>query len=376
MRIGFDAKRAYLNNTGLGQYSRNLLMALFANYPQHDYHLMTTKTSAMFQPEGDNIHVHTPRGMYKAFPALWRSNAVRHDLRRLGADLYHGLSHELPVGLHHTGIKTVVTMHDLIFERYPKQYKPIDVAVYRKKFRYAANHADVVIAISQQTRADLMDYYKVPEHKIRVCYQSCNTAFQQTVAADVRDGVRAKYDLPERYLLSVGSVIERKNLLTVCAALRSLRGKLDVPLVVIGKGGDYMKRVKEYIAAQGMEGQVHFISERGGGVDSADMPAIYQCADVMLYPSVFEGFGIPILEALWSSLPVVTSNLSCMPETGGDAACYVDPLSAEDMAAAIYKVSTDEALRADMIAKGLVHAQNFLPERCAAAVMEVYESLL
>ncbi len=376
MRIAFDAKRAFRNNTGLGQYSRNLLQALFAGYPQHEYYLMATKTGPLFQPpQPGNIHIELPKGWYKPFPSLWRSNGMRHDLRRLNIDLYHGLSHEIPVGLHKTGIKTVVTMHDLIFERYPQQYKAVDVAIYRKKFRYAAMHADRVIAISKQTSMDLQQYYGVPEKKIRVCYQSCNPAFGQPLSEEHLQEVRAKYNLPQQYLLSVGSVIERKNLLTVCKALHALKGKPDIPLAVIGTGGEYMQKVKEYIRTNGLTDKVLWLSERPGGVDSADMPAIYKTATLMLYPSVFEGFGIPILEALQSRLPVITSNVSCMPETGGDAARYVDPYNVDDMAQAILEVSTDELQRKEMTERGISHAANFTPELCAAHVMNVYKEL-
>ncbi len=376
MRIAFDAKRAFLNNTGLGQYSRNLLQALFAGYPQHEYYLMATKTGPLFQPPlSGNIHIELPKGLYKPFPSLWRSNGMRHDLRRLNIDLYHGLSHEIPVGLPKTGIKTVVTMHDLIFERYPQQYKAVDVAIYRKKFRYAALHADRVIAISKQTSMDLQQYYGVPEKKIRVCYQGCNPAFGQPISEEELNRVRAKYNLPQQYLLSVGSVIERKNLLTVCKALHSLKGKLDLPLAVIGTGGEYMQKVKEYIGANGLADRVLWLSERPGGVHSGDMPAIYRAATLMLYPSVFEGFGIPILEALWSSLPVITSNVSCMPETGGNAARYIDPYSTDDMAQAIQEVTTNDVLRNEMITQGISHAAQFTPELCAAGVMKVYEEL-
>ncbi len=376
MRIAFDAKRAFRNNTGLGQYSRNLLQALFAGYPQHEYYLMATQTGPLFQPPlTGNIHIELPKGLYKPFPSLWRSNGMRHDLRRLNIGLYHGLSHEIPVGLHKTGIKTVVTMHDLIFERYPQQYKAVDVAIYRKKFRYAAMHADRVIAISKQTSMDLQQYYGVPEKKIRVCYQSCNPAFGQPISEEHLQEVRAKYKLPQQYLLSVGSVIERKNLLTVCKALHALKGKLDIPLAIIGTGGDYMQKVKEYIRTNGLTDKVLWLSERPGGVDSADMAAIYKAATLMLYPSVFEGFGIPILEALQSRLPVITSNVSCMPETGGDAARYVDPYNVDDMAQAILEVNTDELLRKEMTERGLSHAARFTPELCAANVMDVYKEL-
>lgn len=376
MRIAFDAKRAFRNNTGLGQYSRNLLQALFAGYPQHDYYLMATQTGPLFQPPlSDNIHIELPKGLYKPFPSLWRSNGMRHDLRRLNIDLYHGLSHEIPVGLPKTGIKTIVTMHDLIFERHPQQYRAVDVAIYRKKFRYAALHADRVIAISKQTALDLQQFYNVPEKKIRVCYQSCNPAFGQPISEEHLQEVRAKYNLPQQYLLSVGSVIERKNLLTVCKALHALKGKPDIPLAVIGTGGDYMQKVKEYIRTNGLTDKVLWLSESPGGVDSADMPAIYKAATLMLYPSVFEGFGIPILEALQSRLPVITSNVSCMPETGGDAARYVDPYNVDDMAQAIEDVAENNDLRKAMKERGILHAARFTPYVCAAAVMNVYNEL-
>lgn len=366
-----------MNNTGLGQYSRNLLRALFAGYPQHEYYLMATKTGHLFQPPlSDNIHIELPKGLYKPFPSLWRSNGMRHDLSRLCIDLYHGLSHEVPVGLHKTGVKSVVTMHDLIFERYPQQYKAVDVAIYRKKFRYAGLHADRVIAISRQTSLDLQQYYGVPEKKIRVCYQSCNPAFGQAISEKELHLVRTKYNLPQQYLLSVGSVIERKNLLTVCKALNALKGQLDIPLVVIGTGGDYMQKVKEYIRVNSLGNKVIWLSEHPGGVENDDMPAIYRAALLMLYPSVFEGFGIPILEALWSRLPVITSNVSCMPETGGNAARYIDPYNQDDMAQAILEVATNQTLRQTMIEQGLLHAANFTPEVCASNVMKVYEELL
>lgn len=377
MRIAFDAKRAFRNNTGLGHYSRNLLNALFANYPQHEYYLMTPKTGPLFQPPAAaNIHTELPGGLYKPFPSLWRSNGVRHDLSRLCIDLYHGLSHEIPVGLPRTGIRSIVTMHDLIFERYPRQYKAMDVAIYRKKFRYAANHADLVIAISRQTAMDLQSYYNVPESRVRVCYQSCNPAFSHWLDDEQLKSVREKYALPQQYLLSVGSVIERKNLLTVCKSLHALKGRLDIPLAVIGAGGEYMKQVKSYLQANGLSDKVLWLSERPGGVAGQDMPAIYQAARLMLYPSIFEGFGIPILESLWSRLPVITGNVSCMPETGGDAARYVDPYDVDAMALAIHEVVNDEELRRGMIERGLRHASGFTPELCAANVMKLYEELV
>lgn len=376
MRIAFDAKRAFHNGTGLGQYSRNLLNALIEGYPQHEYYLATPKPGGLYHPpQQGNVHTMLPSGVYKTFASLWRSSGIRHDLKELGIELFHGLSHEIPVGL--KGIKTVVTMHDLIFERYPQQYKAIDVAVYRKKFKYACKHADIVIAISRQTADDLQEFYKVPADKIRICYQSCNPAFAHKADERTIERVREKYSLPHQYLLSVGSIIERKNLLSIVKALYALKDSLDIPLAVIGKGsGAYYQQVKHYIQQHNMGERVLFLSDRNGGVDGDDMPAIYQGAHINIYPSVFEGFGIPILESLWSGVPVITSNVSCMPETGGDAAYYINPLSVDEMANGITEVASNQALRAGMIAEGLQHAQKFTPARCAGTVMQVYESLV
>ena len=161
-----------------------------------------------------------------------------------------------------------------------------------------------------------------------------------------------------------------------------LKGKLDIPLVVIGNGKKYLKQVKEYISQNGLQKQVIFLSEAPsinndpGFKNSTDFPAIYQLATAMIYPSIFEGFGIPVLEALWSRLPVITSNSSCLPETGGDAAYYIDPLSEEEMADAMYRVAIDETLRNSMITSGLQQAQKFTPGKCAAAVMSIYREIV
>ena len=134
MRIAFDAKRAYQNTTGLGSYSRAVIQGLAYYYPEHEYYLMAPKQTPLFIQEASNIHTVTPKGIAKNFKSLWRSNWVKNDLKDLGIDIYHGLSHEIPLGMQHTSIKSVVTIHDLIFERYPNQYKAMDRTIYRKKF--------------------------------------------------------------------------------------------------------------------------------------------------------------------------------------------------------------------------------------------------
>jgi glycosyltransferase involved in cell wall biosynthesis len=383
MNIGFEAKRAFTNGTGLGHYSRTLIRSLAEYFPEHDYTLFTPKVNDRFPTDQyTNISIVTPQSFPSTlFTGAWRSSWVKSDLKKLSIDVYHGLSHEIPVGMKKTGIPSVVTIHDLIFERYPEQFNPIDVRIYRYKFSYACRNADKIIAISQQTKEDIINFYKIPEEKITICYQSCNPAFAETVSEEEKLRIKKLYNLPEQFLLYVGSIIERKNLLNICKALHQLKGKVDIPLIVIGDGGKYKQQVQQFVAEMGLNHQVRFLSDDPSvkslpSYQSAnDFPAIYQQALCMIYPSIFEGFGIPVLEALWSKVPVITSNISCLPETGGDAAFYVDPYNVDEMAEAILRVSCDHALQQMMINKGWRHAQNFTLKKCAAAVMDVYNRL-
>ena len=382
MNIGFDAKRAFHNQTGLGHYSRNLLHALSAYYPEHNYYLFNPTPANRFRIQGNNLFEILPQDLLnKLFHSAWRSSWVKKDLKKLKIGLYHGLSHEIPIGIQKTGIRSVVTIHDLIHERHPEQYNSIDVKIYNKKFRYACAHADKVIAISEQTKKDIIEFYKTAEEKIVVCYQNCNPAFGKTVSEEGKRKVKELYGLPEQYFLYVGSVIERKNLLNICKAIFLLRNELNIPLVVIGDGGKYKEQVKDYIKQNGIENKVVFLSENSSAGSSSsfqsavDFPAIYQSAIAMIYPSFFEGFGIPVLEALWSKLPVITSNVSCLPEAGGEGAYYVNPLSAEEIAAGMKRIYTDKQFAASMIEKGWQHAQNFTPHKSAESVMNVYKSV-
>ncbi len=381
MNIGFDAKRAYHNSTGLGHYSRNLIRALSANYPENQYYLFNPKPSGLFTLQGNNIDEIRPSGFFnKLLSAAWRSSWVKKDLLKNKIDIYHGLSHEIPIGINQTSIKSVVTIHDLIHERFPLQYNPVDVKIYHNKFTYACSHADKVIAISEQTRKDIIEYYKTPGEKIVVCYQHCDPSFGKIISNEEKEFAREKYNLPSQFFLYVGSVIERKNLLNICKAFNLLKDEMNIPLVVIGNGSKYLAEVKNYITEQGLADRVIFLSETSTAKDplfktAADFPAIYQSALAMIYPSSFEGFGIPVLEALCSGLPVITSNVSSLPEVGGDAALYVDPLSAEEMAAAIRRIYSDENLRNDMKEKGFRQAKLFTPEKSAEAVMNVYLGL-
>lgn len=387
MRIGFDAKRAFHNPTGLGHYSRTLIRSLSDTFPGNDYFLFNPKPSTSFALpwnglDRDNLmEIRPTRALDTLFSAAWRSSWVKRDLKKNKIDLYHGLSHEIPRGMEKTGIPTVVTIHDLIFERYPEQYNPIDVRIYRNKFRHACEQADRIIAISEQTKNDIVGFYKIPARKIRVCYQSCNPAFFERISEAEQQRIRDQYQLPAQFFLYVGSIIERKNLGRVVEAMDELRKVTDIPLVVIGTGDRYEKQVRQSVRERKLSDRVIFLADSAAAKSSpsfqnaADFPAIYQLATAMIYPSIFEGFGIPVLEALASELPVITSNLSCLPEAGGAGSLLIDPYSSNAIADAMLRVLNDPDKVRSMKAAGIKHAASFTPEITARRVMDLYETL-
>jgi glycosyltransferase involved in cell wall biosynthesis len=239
-----------------------------------------------------------------------------------------------------------------------------------------------VIAISEQTKRDILEFYKIPEEKIVVCYQSCNPAFAIQVTEDEKKRIREKYNLPLKFFLYVGSIIERKNLLNICRAMNLLRNELDIPLVVIGDGGKYKKQVKDYISEKGLQDKIIFLLEDPAVSSDRSLQTpevfagIYQSAIAMIYPSFFEGFGAPVLEALWSRLPVITSNVSCLPEAGGPGSYYVDPGSAEEIAVGMKKIVSDKLFADEMRTKGFQYALEFSPDKYAANIMNIYRNLI
>jgi len=380
MNIGFDAKRAYHNGTGLGNYSRTLVTDLSILYPEHQYFLFNPKPSKKYALHGTNIHEVLPqKKLHQIFNSIWRSHWIKSDIIKKNIDLFHGLSHEIPIGLKNAGIKSVVTIHDLIFLRYPEQYNPIDIKIYTAKFKYACKHADHIIAISHQTKNDIIHFFGTASEKITVCHISCDQSYQTTVAEPEKLRVNEMLNLPDEYMLYVGSIIERKNLLGICKAMAMIKNEIHLSLVVIGRGKKYKEEVKALANENGISDRLIFLSEKENQsaeyISGSCFPAIYQSAKLFLYPSVFEGFGIPVLEALFSKTPVITSNISSLPEVGGNAAYYVNPGNPSEIAEGIKKIINDDFFADKMRADGFLQALQFTPEKCASSVMDVYKKI-
>lgn len=370
MNITFDAKRFFHNNRGLGNYSRDVVRLLTTYYPDNSYFLLNPKkkkNSIYIPPQGSKEI--TPNNFYKYFPQLWRSKGCIRDIKKIRTDIYHGLSQELPQGIHKTGIKTVVTMHDAIFIRYPELYDSFYRKLFIKKNQYSCKVADKIIAISEQTRNDFIEFFNVNPEKIEVVYQGCNNIFREKIEEGKLLETKQKYQLPDNFILFVGAIEKRKNIETIIKALSI--GSIDISLVILGRETKYKEELKELIIKLGIEKQVIFLQN----VPTNDLPSIYKLADLFIYPSVFEGFGIPILEALCTGTPVITSKDSCFKETGGSAAIYVNYNNAEEMAYEIERVLNNRELSENMIREGFIHTGNFTDDKIAYNLMNVYRDL-
>lgn len=371
MNIGFEAKRAYFNNTGLGNYSRTLLKNLNNYFPENKYFLyapaLTNNPRIKFIEGKNNITVRTPQQfIHRTSPSLWRSFLMKKDLKQDKLDLFHGLSNELPYSIHKIPIRSVVTIHDLIFLRYPEQYNAVDRKIYELKFKHSCKIADKVLAISEQTKRDIIEFFGIKVNKIEVIYQSCDPIFYEEKSEIEKSQVRLKYQLPENFVLYVGSIIERKNLLTVVKALHQLKNK--IPLVIIGDGKTYKEKVLVFIQKNKMQKQIIFIEN----AVFDDFPAIYQSADLFVFPSLFEGFGIPIIEALWSKTPVITSLGSCFPEAGGASSIYINPKNTDELTYAMERVLNDKILQKKMKEDGYNFVQKFHPKIITKQMMNLY----
>ena len=368
LKIGFDAKRIVRNGTGLGSYGRTLVNDL-AQYPLRlnlyapDKGRDDLRTQIV---ERDNIAFVYPASRH--FKSYWRSRGIVADLKRDGIQLFHGLSGELPFGIRKSGIKSVVTIHDLIFLRHPEFYNPIDVQIYKWKFRQTIKEADYIIAISECTKRDILEYggNLVSEDKITLIYQSCSPRFN-TSQNYKTSNLNSKLG---RYVLSVGSIEPRKNTMLALKALHHLPD--DISLVLVGRHTAYTDKLIQYAKANGLEHRLHILH----GVPDADLPALYAGAECFVYPSVYEGFGIPIIEAISCGLPVVACTGSCLEEAGGPDSLYVAPNDAIGMANAIRRSLKGADDREERIQRSMDYIRRFSGTDVAGQVVDVYKRVL
>lgn len=359
MKIAFDAKRLFYNHTGLGNYSRSLVRNIELIDKSNDISLFTPTIEKSVYSEFISDKYNLCLGKKKF---LWRLKNMVKDLHKLNPDIYHGLSNELPVGINSLqNTKSIVTIHDLVFLKYPDYYPLSDRIIYKEKSKRACKKADHIIAISEATKEDIVNYFDIEESKITVVYQACSEIYYSNDASTIP----SEDERP--FFMFVSSITERKNLQLVLRALARI-AKVDRPLLkVVGKGAKHENAMKALAQKLGISEDVEF----QGRVDDVNLRSLYKQAMFTIYPSLYEGFGIPIVESMLMGTPVITSNISSMPEAAAGVAELIDPNSVEDLEKAINK-QLDQGGKLSQDQIQLIR-DKFNPQKHAMDVLALYD---
>jgi glycosyltransferase involved in cell wall biosynthesis len=370
VRIAIDARK--LRDYGIGTYVRNLLRQLGRQPPAHDYIVFCRDQDC------DTIEALGPRFRpvveSAAAYSLSEQIALPMDLRREAVDLFHAPHYVLPPL---TGCRSVVTIHDCIHLRFP-QYLPsrIGYAYARAQMWTATHKAARVMTVSEASKRDILRYFRVPESRIDVIYNAIDDRFWHEPEPEEIGLVRERYRLTGPFVLYAGNIKPHKNLERLIEAFHILRQTSaelkDVQLLIIGDEISKYATLRRAVHRYKLHKHVRFF----GFVPDRTLAALYRLADVFVFPSLYEGFGLPPLEAMASGTPVITSNISSLPEVVGDAALMIDPYEPAAIADAMRRVLTDAALRADLRTRGLARAREFSWERSIARVREIYDEVL
>lgn len=359
--------------TGIGNYSRRCLNAISSLTPDSQFILLSPKNtnSEALSEIPATAQLYTPKWPFSKglLYELFRNYCTCFFIRRQRLELFHGLSNEVPFFIHKSGCQTIVTIHDLIFLRHPEWYKKTDRRILKKKTFYACQKADMIVAVSEKTKSDIMHFYGVEPERIIVIYQSYNPIFNLTVPANMVKLKCDAYNLPDSYILCVGTIEQRKNQEVLIKSLPYLPKHLS--LVLVGKATPYQESLRQYALKQKLISRVYFRNN----VSTEDLPALYQGARMMAYMSRYEGFGIPIVEALASGIPVIAATGSSLEEAGGPDSVYLSPDDPNKLAQTIIELDGNEMLRKRMVERGKEYVKRFNDLRLGEQLVQLYKNL-
>lgn len=370
MQIAFDARIAYYTSAGIGQYAIHLAQALTRLDDANRYVLLQHRKDRRRLVEGPHVQrqpIFTPSHHRMEQDLLAAEFMLRPALRRLNIDLWHSTDFIPPLRVH--GFKSVITVHDLAFLRWP-HFLTEDSARYYGQVDAAVERADHIIAVSESTKNDLVKLLGAPRNKITVVHEAADPIYRPMPRAEALASLRGKYPLPDEFILFVSTIEPRKNIATLLKAYRRLLDsyKASAGLVLAGATGWLSDQIFDMVEQLGLQRQVTFL----GRVQNGDLVYLYNLALCLAHPAHYEGFGLTPLEAMSCGTPVVVSNVSSLPEVVGDAALLIDPNSDEELAVALQRMLSDDALRAALRTKGLARARTFSWERAAAETLAVY----
>jgi glycosyltransferase involved in cell wall biosynthesis len=366
MRIAFDGTTLRPGRTGVGYYTEHLLQHVAREQePGDELVVLSNKPIATSEalPSGVRTQVASSR-----WPRMvWMQTYAPRMLRRLRADVAHFTNGMMPVA---SPVPTVVTIHDMSLTLYPRFHPPRRILLNRPLVGLAAERAAAVITVSQSARRDILRLYGLAPARVHVVHEAAAPWFKPIVDPQVRARVRRAYGLAERFLLYVGAIEPRKNLPTLIDAFADARRRSGVPhqLVCAGPYGWLCADIEGRVDRLGLTEAVRFT----GYVPTADLPVLYSLAEMFVFPSMYEGFGLPVAEAMACGTPVVSGKVPALAEVAGGAAVLVDPLDAVGMADVILELSESPARRAQLSALGLDRSRAFSWTRAARETLAVY----
>lgn len=369
MIIGFEAKRIYHNRSGLGNFGRNLVTSMALYHPENSYLLFNSHPGRIeFGRDLQSVKEVLPWSTAPLYRDLWRQSLLTRDLLKFKVEIFHGLSMELPKGIKKRGIPAILSVHDLIFLRYPHLYKIIDRKIYEAKLRRSVNEAQLIVATSEQTKRDLVELLNVDPAQVKVHYQGVHPVYWQKALPEEVENTKSELGLPARYALFVGTREERKGV----QSLLDAQLETGISIVYVGRSTAFWNKItadKKYdpIRDKIFTPEIH---------DTLKLSHVYQGAVFFVYPSIFEGFGIPVLEALVSGIPVITSNRSSLPEVAGPGSVLTNPDSTPMLAEAMQKMWNSMEMRRVCVENSLTFIEQFRDKRLAEQWQNTYLSVL
>ena len=364
MRIGIDARLVYYSQAGISQYTLRLIQGLAESDRENEFIILQSrkdKHTIVDKPNFKRVSLWTPSHH------RFEQYTLRMEISRLDLDVLHSPDFIPPF---RRNCKSIITIHDLAFLLYP-HFLTKESARYYSQIDQAVKRTDHIIAVSESTRQDTIRLLGAPEHKITVIYESANPIYRPVNDQEILEQTKSKHHITGDFILFVSTIEPRKNLPTLLKAYRQLLDsyKADAKLVVVGRRGWLSEEVFALVDELKLTDDVLFL----GRVPIEDLLHLYNAAQLLVQPSFYEGFGLPPLEAMACGTPVVVSNVSSLPEVVGDAGLLVDPENVSELTVAIWRALTDQALRTELIAKGLKRARCFSWEKTALQTLELYQ---
>jgi glycosyltransferase involved in cell wall biosynthesis len=376
MRVAINCQILAVNRLGVGRYTENLVKALTNIDEENQYLLLASSRidSASF-PRKSNLEILTTKVPIVGTKTriLWEQFCLPFSLLGRGIDLVHFPDLSLPV-LPFLRCPYVVTIHDLTHYAFREAYTPGKVLYKRCTTLVAVRGASRIIAVSESTKQDIVETFAVPGWKIAAVYSGLTEMFKPITNKEQLEKTRTKFHLPSRYILHVGSIDPRKNLVTLLKAYANLAREANLPheLIVVGSKEYNYGPVFDAVQSLDLADRVVFLDF----VSNEDLVNIYNMAELFVFPSIHEGFGFPPLEAMACDVPVITSNTSSLPEIVGDAALLVDPYDTQGLAETMHRVLTDDGLRSEMVQRGHRRVKLFSWRRAAEETLKVYKEAI